>query len=237
MGMKKSVFAVCACLLAGVVLAIGLCVQTLLRAQTVASDTGGELKILIDAGHGGIDGGVTGRKTGAKESDLNLAISLRMHDELTDRGYATVLTRKTEAGLYDTTAKGFKRRDMQKRKAIVEEEKPAFLVSVHQNFYPSKTTRGAQVFYEKGNEKSRAFALALQNSLNALYGKQGVKARKATGGDFFILKCTENPSVIVECGFLSNADDEALLTTPAWQKKLAVAIADGLADYLSAYVS
>ncbi len=234
--MKKSIMAVCASLLAGVVVAVGLCVWTLLTPQTVFSEAGAELKIVIDAGHGGMDGGVTGKTTGVKESDLNLAISLRLGETLADRGYVVAFTRKTEAGLYDTTAKGFKRRDMQKRKEIVQKEDPAFLISVHQNYYPSQTTRGAQVFFEKHNEKSEKFALALQKHLNALYETQGVKARKATGGDYFMLKCTENPSVIVECGFLSNAKDESLLTSASWQKKLAQSIADGVAEYLSSYI-
>lgn len=235
--MKKSIIAVCASLLAGVMVAVGLCVWTLMTPQTVASGMETELKIVIDAGHGGMDGGVTGRTTGVKESDLNLAISLRLGETFAERGYAVAFTRKTEAGLYDTTAKGFKRRDMQKRKAIVEKEKPAFLISIHQNYYPSQTTRGAQVFFEENNEKSKKFALALQNHLNKLYETQGVKARKATGGDFFMLKCTENPSVIVECGFLSNAQDERLLTSETWQKKLGQSIVDGLSEYLSEYIA
>lgn len=234
--MKKRIIAVCACLLAGVIMAVGLCLRALQAPKTVASETVNELKIVIDAGHGGIDGGVTGRTTGVKESDLNLGISLLLSDTLREKGYTVALTRKTEAGLYDTTAKGFKRRDMQKRKETVEKEKPAFLISVHQNYYPSKTTRGAQVFFEKGNEKGEKFAYCLQNSLNALYETQKVRARKATGGDFFMLKCTENPSVIVECGFLSNPDDERLLCSTSWQKRVAESIADGISEYLSAYI-
>lgn len=232
--MKRNIITVCACLLAGVLTAVGLCVWTLFRPQPVFAGSVGGFTVVVDAGHGGMDGGVRGKKTGIKESDINLGIALCLRDLLTETGFAVTLTRKTEAGLYDTTAKGFKRRDMQKRKEIIQKVNPAFVVSVHQNFYPSKSTRGAQVFYAKNNAESKRFALALQARLNDLYATQGVKARVATGGEYFMLTCSQSPSVIVECGFLSNAEDERLLSTDGWKRKIADAIVLGLTDCLSA---
>jgi len=116
---KKSVLACCLAVSFTFMTAIGLCVGVLYAPQTVgATDEG--LKIVIDAGHGGIDGGVTGVQTGAKESDLNLQISFELKERLERAGFSVVMTRKTEAGLYDTTAKGFKKRDMLKRKECIE---------------------------------------------------------------------------------------------------------------------
>jgi N-acetylmuramoyl-L-alanine amidase len=143
------------------------------------------------------------------------------------------MTRKTEGGLYDVATKGFKKRDMQKRKEIASEARPDFLISIHQNSYPVSRYRGAQVFYNAEDERGENLATLTQNALNDLYTQEGAKARKHAKGDFFMLKCCNCPSLLIECGFLSNAEDEALLQTTIWQRKLAERIAAGLIAYLS----
>ena len=230
--MKKIVFAISMALVIGFTAAVGLCVKTLYAPKSVAA-TENELLIVLDAGHGGIDGGVTGKKTGVKESDLNLAIVYRLKSRLEDIGFEVVLTRKTEAGLYGTAGKGFKKRDMQKRKEIIQNADPALVLSIHQNLYPSKNTRGGQVFYSKKTESGKTLALILQEKINELYSEEKVKARKAVAGDFFMLECSDCPSVIVECGFLSNEADEALLSSGAWQEKLADTISGGVLRYFA----
>lgn len=212
--------------------AVGVCLRALFTAQAVSAFEEG-MRIVLDAGHGGIDGGVVGKKTGIKESDLNLAIVYKLKTELEELGFEVVLTRKTEAGLYDTAAKGFKKRDMQKRKEIIERVNPSMVLSIHQNFYPSQVTRGGQVFYDGKNERSKKLALLTQQKLNELYAQEGTKGRNATSGEFFMLSCSDCPSVIVECGFLSNERDEALLTDEGWQKKLAKTLALGVLAYFS----
>ena len=189
--------------------------------------------IVIDAGHGGVDGGVTGKKTGAKESDLNLAIALKTAEKLKDAGFEIVLTRKTQEGLYGVATRGFKKRDMQKRKEIASDANPSLLVSIHQNLYPTRSPRGAQVFYRKNDESSKLFANCLQSKLNGLYAEQNVKSRKETGAEYFMLDCVSCPSVIVECGFLSNAEDERLLISETWQQRIAENITAGILAYLS----
>ena len=213
--------------------AVGVCIQALLSPQTVLAGENKPLTIVLDAGHGGMDGGVVGKRTGVKESDLNLSITLRLKEVLGDMGFETVLTRKTSAGLYDAATKGFKKQDMQRRREIVQKANPALVISVHQNRYPASSVRGAQVFYKRGDESGERFAEVLQEKLNALYGKQGVKARKHTPSEYFILSCTAKPSVIVECGFLSSERDESLLLSAAWQKRLAESIAAGVVAYLA----
>lgn len=212
--------------------AVGVCIRALFAPQTVFSASQAEMRIVLDAGHGGVDGGVTGTVTGVKESDLNLIITLALKEAFEDAGFAVTLTRKTGAGLYGTTARGFKKRDMQKRREIIQEANPALVLSIHQNFYPSKTSRGAQVFYGKKREGSERLALALQQSLNALYAEKGVKGRKATAGEYFMLDCHHSPSVIVECGFLSSPADEALLQSSVWQKRLTQSIVTGVLSFL-----
>ncbi len=217
-------------ILAGFISAVGLCVKTL-QAQTVSVFAENSMRVVIDAGHGGIDGGVSGRDTGVKESDLNLSIATALKNSLEEMGFEVVLTRKTDAGLYDTTAKGFKKRDMLRRKEIIQEADPALLISVHQNFYPSRAARGAQVFYSKANEGGMSLANAMQEHLNELYQTQRVRPRKPMCGEYFMLECHSCPAVIVECGFLSNSGDEGLLCDAMWQKRLATSMAAGVMDY------
>lgn len=230
--MKKTFLAISMALIVGFTAAVGLCVRELVRPQSAAAFQSG-MRIVLDAGHGGIDGGVVGKTTGVKESDINLAITYKLKASLEDMGFEITLTRKTEAGLYDAATKGFKKRDMQKRKEIIQAADPALVMSVHQNFYPSKNTRGGQVFYSKNFEGSQALALGLQKKLNALYAEEKVRSRAAASGEYFMLECADCPSVIVECGFLSNEKDEALLTNEVWQKKLADTLAAGVLAYFS----
>ena len=215
------------------VTAVALCVQVLSLPQSVSAFSQSGMTVVVDAGHGGVDGGVTGIATGAKESDINLAIARLLKVELEELGFEVELTRKTESGLYGTTAKGFKKRDMQKRKEIIQDIKPALVISLHQNFFSSRAYRGGQVFYGEENVGGKAFAAAVQQKLNALYKGENAKPRTEKTGDFFILKCCDSPSVLVECGFLSNALDEKLLVSDGWQKRLAQAIAAGTLAYFS----
>lgn len=230
--MKKGVLAICMAVFMAFTTATVLCVKVLTSPKTVFSD-GGNMRIVVDAGHGGIDGGVSGTQTGVKESDLNLAIGMRLKDALEEIGFEVTMTRKTEGGLYGTPAKGFKKRDMQRRKEIIEETKPALVLSVHQNFYPSKSLRGAQVFYNRQSDGGKTLAVCLQTKLNTLYAAEGVKARNAAFGDYFMVNCTDYTSVIIECGFLSSPSDEKLLCSSVWQTELAQTIAFGVVDYFS----
>lgn len=222
----------------GFVAAVGLCARALSGSAAVAAFDGG-LRVVIDAGHGGIDGGVVGKTTGVKESDLNLDVAFELQYALEDMGFEVTMTRKTQAGLYGTTAKGFKRRDMEKRREIIQRAKPDFVLSVHQNYYPSSAYRGGQAFYafegtEKGeNSESKRLAELLQEKMNALYAQDGARGRKTMQGDFFMLRCYDCPSVLLECGFLSNAADEELLCSGVWRKKFAQSIAAGLVEFLS----
>ncbi len=229
--MKKSVLFICIAAACSFVFALSLCLASL-TAPVFAYEN--KLKIVLDAGHGGIDGGVVGAKTGKKESEINLSLVMLLKTDLEEAGFEVALTRKTDAGLYGVATQGFKRRDMKKRKEIIEREDPALVLSVHQNFYPSKSVRGGQVFFETGNEGGELLAKSLQNELNGLYEKEGAKARKEKTGEYYILSCGDCPSVIVECGFLSNEKDEALLTGQNGRKKIVGALFAGVLGYFSA---
>ena len=186
--------------------------------------------VVIDAGHGGIDAGVRGIESGVKESDINLSISYFLKDYFTSAGFETVLTRKSQAGLYGLPTKGFKLRDMQARRQIIEEYGADMVISVHQNFYSDRTRRGAQVFFYPGRENGRKLAACIQRSLNGTALGDG---KEPLAGDYFMLRCTDSPSVVVECGFLSNEEDERLLLTEEGRRDAAYAVFMGAVEYFS----
>lgn len=176
--------------------------------------------VVIDAGHGGIDGGVTGKYSGVKESQINLAISKSLKNYLERSGYTVVMTRTNNDGLYQNTASNKKRSDMEKRRQIIESAKPDLVVSIHQNYYPLSQVKGAQVFYAQDSEVGREYATVMQNSLNNMLGSNRVEK----SGDYFVIKCSQYPSLLIECGFLSNAEEERMLVKATYQKKIAYAI-------------
>lgn len=186
--------------------------------------------IVLDAGHGGVDPGVVGRTTGEKESDVNLKIVQKLQKLFSDAGFCVVLTRKNAGGLYGLPTKGYKRRDMEERRRIIREAEPDFVLSVHQNTFPADTSRrGGQVFFREDSAAGEALAVSIQARLNALGGRS-VSALK---GDFFLLGCADCPSALVECGFLSNAEEERLLLTDEYQGKIARAVFEGVLSFLS----
>ena len=187
--------------------------------------------IVIDAGHGGIDTGVRGKTSGVKESDVNLAIAYELREYFLDAGFSAVLTRKSQAGLYGVPTKGFKRRDMQSRRDVIISSGADMVISVHQNFYSDSSRRGAQVFFDNDSESGKKLAVCIQNSLNSM--ENATRAVGPLVGDYYMLKCTESPSVIVECGFLSNQADEELLVTEQYRKEIAYAIFAGAVSYFS----
>ena len=168
--------------------------------------------IVIDAGHGGTDGGVTGAESRVTEAEINLAISFMLEEELISRGFNT--------------------QDMEKRKATILSAVPDAVISIHCNKFPSSERRGAQVFFNPHSENGKTLAARLQDSLNILNIVEVGRGFSSLGGDYYILNCSAYPSAIVECGFLSNAEDEKLLLSEDYRKKLVKAIADGLEKFL-----
>ena len=188
------------------------------------------LTVLLDAGHGGVDGGVTGVKTGVKESDVNLLFCREIQRAFEENGIKVVQTRMSENGLYGAATSGYKRRDMQKRAQIIHDTAPSVVLSVHQNSYPIPTRRGAQVFFREGAEQSKLLAHHLQKALNGMPDR--VREFSPLVGDYYILNCSEYPSVIIECGFLTSPEDEALLLSEEYRKRFSKAVVDGVLTFL-----
>ena len=181
--------------------------------------------ILVDAGHGGRDGGARARDSGTWEKEINLQTALALRDALEEAGARVILTRDADRQYSDN-----KREDLTARLGLARENGAEMVISIHMNEYRSRRESGPQVFYRAGQEESRLLAGALQSSLiRALAPK---KERAAMAGDYFILSL-DVPSVLVECGFLSNPEEEKLLLTASYRRKIAEAIRDGVIEYFS----
>lgn len=213
-------------LILAVSFAFGICFFALAGTASEAS----RLVVVIDAGHGGVDGGVVGKQSGVKESDINLAMARQLQTVFEEAGFFVVQTRLTEAGLYGAATAGYKKRDMQKRAKIINESAPALVISVHQNFFSLPSRRGAQVFFRESSPRSCLLAQEIQKSLNEM--PECVKKTNALKGDYYVLNCSDYPSVIVECGFLSNAEDEKLLLSAEYREKIVRAILKGSLSFL-----
>lgn len=200
--------------------------ESLSQTDTVPSRN---YTVVIDPGHGGSDPGSIGYKTKVHEADLNLKLSLLLKTKLEKAGINVVMTRENENALLEGSGKKWKRKDMELRKALIEKTRPNMVISLHQNSYTNHSLRGAQVFYDKTSEISKTIAGFIQEQF-----KQNLdKSIKATSpGDYFMLKCSAAPSVIVECGFLSNEEDEKLLQTPEYQEKIIDSIYKGIVNFL-----
>lgn len=217
---KKTILAVVLAL----VTVVSLCLLILPFSVSSAAGKLGKT-VVIDAGHGGVDGGVTGVNTGSKESDINLTIARELKSVLEKNGYKVVMTRSNSDGLYGLSSKNKKQKDMAARGEIIKGSGADLVVSIHQNFYPRPSIRGAQVFYAHGSEKGKEAAEQMQGLLNANLTEC---SRKAMEGDYYILQCSDIPSVLIECGFLSNPEDEKLLLDSEYQQKIAYTIFTGI---------
>ena len=186
--------------------------------------------VVIDAGHGGIDGGVQGVSTKVKESEINLKVVKKLEKIFISAGFNVILTRNSDAGLYGVATKNLKRRDMEKRCQIIKKAMPEVVISIHMNKYSLSTRRGAQVFYKKDDEKAFKLAKAVQDSFNNM--EEASRECHTLTGDYYILNCSPYTSIIAECGFLSNPQDEALLITDKYQEEIVYAIFKGVVTYL-----
>lgn len=223
---RRKVWAI-GCVTAGLVLmALSLCAwQVYAAAGREEAHILAGRRVLLDPGHGGSDGGTTGLRTGSREAEVNLDVALHLRDELQAMGAEVVMTRE------DTGAVGEdKKADMRKRRAMIETAGQDITVSIHQNSFPDPAVYGPQVIYAPGSEAGQALADCVQRALVAELRPE--RPRLITEGDYYIVKSGIAPAVIVECGFLSNEVEEALLLKEEYRARVAGAIARGIAEYL-----
>ncbi len=199
--------------------------------------TAGELQqdfvIIIDAGHGGFDGGAVAFD-GTLEKTLNLSIALKLDVCLSVLGYNTVLVRNDDSATNNPNDIGISAKvsDIKNRVAMMKKYPNGIFVSVHMNKYTTTQPHGAQVFYS-GVDNSQNLALLLQNSIARRVQPDNKRIIKQAGKDIYLLKHATIPSVIVECGFLSNPDELKLLKSDSYQTQIAVALAFGIVEYVN----
>lgn len=188
--------------------------------------------IIIDPGHGGEDGGATSC-TGVLESTYNLEISKRLNDVFQFLGYDTKMIRTTDISVYtkgETIAQK-KASDLKERVRIVNDTENAVLVSVHQNNFSDSRYSGAQVFYAEtagSEELAKQLQAALKDALNPGSNRM---SKKSSG--IYLMEHIKQPGILVECGFLSNPEEEAKLQNAEYQKKLCCVIASSVSSFLS----
>ncbi len=187
--------------------------------------------VVIDAGHGGADPGKVGTN-GALEKDINLEIAKKLQQFLEMADVEVILTRDSDAGLYDENASNKKVQDMKRRVEIIEEAKPVMTVSIHQNSYHEEYVHGAQTFYYENSDQSKELAEQIQQMLLEKVDKDNTRSAKSNDS-YYLLKKTSSPIVIVECGFLSNNEEALKLESDYYQEKIAWAIHLGILQYIN----
>lgn len=187
--------------------------------------------VVIDAGHGGNDPGKIGID-GTLEKDINLQIAKRLKKYLEASDVEVILTRDSDNGLYSEKDSRKKMADMTKRCEIINDASPDLTVSIHQNSYHQEDVSGGQVFYYKKSEKGKKLAEILQERFDYVLGEKNTRLAKPND-NYYLLLHVKTPIVIVECGFLTNWKESALLNSEDYQDRLAWTIHMGIMKYLN----
>ena len=233
---KLKVYTVCSVSLICIFLFGGLLYGALNydEALSVSAENFVQPVIVIDAGHGGEDGGASAN--GLLEKDINLSIALKLRDILTAGGYKTVMVREEYVSVYDSaegTVRQRKVSDLKNRVEMINESKNNILVSIHQNKFEQSKYFGTQIFYSKNNAKSAVLAEELRKSVTGLLQPDNKRELKQADSSIYILDKAEVPAVIVECGFLSNEEEAKKLADADYQQKMAFAIYSGILGYVN----
>jgi len=188
--------------------------------------------VIIDAGHGLPDGGAVGA-LGTVESSLNLSIAKGIQKNLEKKGYNVIMTREDENSLSDESGNisEKKKKDMRKRLEVINTTGADMFVSIHMNKFTDSRYKGAQVLYSGNFAESEKLAFLIQKRLHSLKENESQRSHMKAPAGLFLLKNAQIPAVLVECGFLSNYDEEKLLNTVKYRKALAKAITKGIEDY------
>jgi N-acetylmuramoyl-L-alanine amidase len=199
---------------------------------TFSSVRMGGVTVIIDAGHGGEDGGAVS-SSGTIESGINLSIACKLDDLLHFYGVSTVMVRRADISLHDmsaTTLREKKRSDLKKRVQLVNETENGVLVSIHQNIYSSAKLSGAQVFYAN-EESSLEWAMQTQECLRQTLNPGNSRQAAKISDSIYLMKHCTRPAILIECGFLSNPKEEADLLRDEYQIKIAAALAASALAY------
>ena len=234
--MKKIQNVVCAALICvfALVWFFSKDVSVTVPASADAGENVNKKVIVLDAGHGGIDGGCVS-VNGVAEKGINLSIVQTLRDCFDILGFDVVCTREDDRSIHDSGVEGIgkqKLSDMKNRLDIINRYDDALVLSVHQNQFVDERYSGAQMFYAKDNDDSRRLAECMKKQFVALLQPNNERETKPVGKEIYLIHNAKSPSVLVECGFLSNHDEAKLLESADYQKKVAFTILTGAQEYL-----
>lgn len=203
--------------------------------QTDALNLNSIPTVIIDAGHGGADGG-TVAVDGTPEKDINLQIALNMRDFCVAAGIPFIMTRTEDISVHSEEAKTIRQQkvsDIHNRSKLLEGTDNAVLISIHQNEFSDSSCFGTQVFYSPNNQLSQKLADSIQECVIADIQPENKRVIKKSGTGIYILYHAQKPAVMVECGFLSNQNDTKKLKDSSYQSKIVISIMHGFFKYLS----
>lgn len=215
--------------------AMGIALRQSYKTEKVSAIPGVGKKVILDAGHGEPDGGAIGRN-GVLEKDLNLSVTQYLQGYLEQSGIEVWLTRAGNEGIYDENSRTIrqkKRTDLKNRKAIMNESNGDLFVSIHMNEFSDSQYSGPQVFYGPGTDGSEKAAECMQQSLITFLKPTSERDIKKAGKEIYLLSQAKIPSILVECGFLSNEQEGRLLQEETYQKQVAWAIYCGIIQYFA----
>lgn len=221
--------------LIGCFIVLAICARITEHALPTAAAASTKPVIVLDAGHGGLDSGAVGA-TGVLEKDVNLSIVLALRDMFEMSGFEVVLTRDEDISIYDPGVEGIRNQklnDMDNRLAIIQKYPDSIFLCIHQNNFTDPKYFGGQMFYNNNNPQNRTLAQIMQNKFAQLQPGNG-REIKLTGEELFLLKSNKNPSLMIECGFLSNPEEEQKLSTWEYQQKVAFTIYGGVMEFIDA---
>ena len=207
-----------------------------ITARTDSDSLEQQPMIVIDAGHGGEDGGA--EVDGVLEKDINLSIAGKLSEILRLCGCRVTEIRDEDISVYDSDAQTLREKkvsDLKRRVEIANESDNNILVSIHQNKFDNSAYSGAQLFYSSNHDDSRVLAESIRGAITSLLQKDNTRELKPAGSDIYLLDHAEVPAVIVECGFLSNQQERSKLMDDDYQNEMAYAGAMGVLDYINAY--
>lgn len=225
--LKKHIIVIFICISAFIITFFGI--KEYESCQTFG---GSVFRVVLDAGHGEPDGGAVG-VSGVVEKDINLAIVQKLQEVLESKGFETILTRSGDSGLQDESAETIRKMkvsDMNKRLDIMKNSNADMFLSIHMNSFSDKSVKGLHIFYDKNHPEIEELAKSIQCKMGEVTGAE-THTVKTADEKLFLMKNPPMPAILVECGFLSNPDEEKKLANDEYQSKLAWAIASAIENY------
>lgn len=189
--------------------------------------------IIIDAGHGGVDGGSSGAD-GTVEKDINLSIALKLRDMLEFYGYETVMIREDDRSIHSEDADTIREKkvsDLHNRLNIINSTDNCLFISIHQNYFEQSKYSGTQVFYSPNNSESEKLAQVMQETIVDMIQNDNTRQIKQAEKSLYLLYNAQKPAIMIECGFMSNEKELSLLKSDDYQKQMALSITNGILKY------